>query len=300
MNYANLDLWPKQQMTESVPARLLAQTLMALILLLYPTLQAQAQQPLVLGVHPYLPHGEVIKRFSPLARYLSDQLGIEVVVRVGQDYSTHIEAIGRNQVDIAFMGPVSYLKMHQRFGRKPILGRMQSNGIPTFRGHIIVRQDSDLKNLQQFNGRSFAFGDPNSTMSSQVPQAMLLQAGVKLQQLKFYRHLRGHNNVALAVLSGDFDGGAVKQEVFEKYRHRGLRSLAPTPEISEHLLVTRSTLRDAQIEHLRRVLLSINSPALVSRLLQPIKKEYTGIASARDRDYNSLRDLISTLPDRAR
>ncbi|MGQ9685485.1 MAG: PhnD/SsuA/transferrin family substrate-binding protein, partial [Thiobacillaceae bacterium] len=116
--------------------------------------------PLILAIHPYLPAPALQRRFGPLANHLGRALGREVSVRVGQDYDQHIAAIGRNKVDIAFLGPASYVMMVERYGRKPILARFQTGGDPHLYGVIAVRRDSPLQRLKDLKGRRFAFGDP--------------------------------------------------------------------------------------------------------------------------------------------
>ncbi len=256
---------------------------------------AQAAESLILGVHPYLQHQEILHRFQPLADYLGERLRTRVSVKVGQDYQSHIDAIGQNRIDIAYLGPVSYVKLLKDYGHKPILGRLEANGKPTFRGHIIVRENSNLQQLNDLIGHSFAFGDPNSTMSSLVPRAMLLQRGIDLAQLRHFRHFNGHDNVALAVLTGDADAGAVKEEVYFKYRSRGLRSLAATPEISEHLFVARSNMSLREIRQISNILQSIDTPNLAERLLTPIKKTANAIVTAAERDYAQLSAMIQLL-----
>ena len=254
-----------------------------------------AQERLVLGVHPYLHHKEIKKRFAPLADYLSAELGTSVEVRVGQNYQAHLRAIANNQVDIAYLGPSLYVKMLQNLWSRPLLARLEANGSPTFTGHIVIRHDSPLQNLRDLEGKVMAFGDPNSTMGTMVPQAMLLQAGIQLSDLAHYHHYDGHTNVALAVLTGDADAGAVKEEVFLQYADRGLKSLQQTPAISEHVFIASSELESSKVRRVRELLLGINTPDQVERILKPLKGSATGLVSATEADYLPLRRLMEKL-----
>jgi phosphonate transport system substrate-binding protein len=100
-----------------------------------------AQEPIKLGVHPYLPATELVERFTPLAEYLGEKMGQPVEVVVSVDYEHHTDLIGRDEVDIAYMGPASYVKLVDKYGRKPILTRLEIDGVPAFRGAIITRSD---------------------------------------------------------------------------------------------------------------------------------------------------------------
>jgi phosphonate transport system substrate-binding protein len=244
--------------------------------------------PFALGVHPYLDEKEILRRFTPLAR----ELGREVQVEVGMNYEDHIRATGQDRLDIADLGPASYVEVTRRYGPKPILGRMEADGRPSFHGDIVVRDDSPLERLAGLKGGRFAFGDPDSTMGTLVPRFMLLEAGIDLGELAEYRHLVGHKNVALAVLAGDADAGALKAEVFEEYLLQGLRALAESPAISEHLFVTRSHVDPALVGRLRAWLLGLRKAGLVERVLVPIKAAITAVVPAEDADYGNLRRIV--------
>ena len=253
------------------------------------------KQPMVLAVHPYLPSAEIQQRFSPMANYLSRVLDRPVEVRVGRDYDEHVDAIGRNEVDIAFMGPSLYVLTVARYGKKPLLARLETKGKPVLTGVIICRKDSPLRTLADLKGRRFAFGDKDSTMSALVPQYMLQTVGVALSDLAGYEYLGGHKNVALGVLGGDYDAGAVKEEVFKEFEPRGLRVLAPMAQVSEHLFVTRSDMSPALVEKLRKALLNIKSEPNGEVIMHSIHKEMTNLVPVEDSDYQSLRTIMRTI-----
>lgn len=257
--------------------------------------EASPPEPLVLAVHPYLPSSEIQQRFTPLAKYLGELMQRPVVVRVGRDYDEHVTAIGTNAVDMAFMGPAPYVLMVAHYDKKPLLARIEVGGKPLLGGVIIARTGDPLRSLSDLKGRRFAFGDRDSTMSSLVPQYMLQEAGVPLSALASYEFLGGHKNVALGVLSGDYDAGAVKQEVFDELAPRGLRVLATMPFVSEHLFVARSNLPSPQVERLRQGLLDLKTHPQGKFIMQSIHKGMTSMAPAADADYQGLRAIMRAL-----
>ena len=139
---------------------------------------AYADKPLILAVHPFLPHEELENKFTPVANYLSTQTGFTIQVKIGSDYDEHIRFIGLDKVDIAYMGPASYVIMERLYGAKPLLAKLEVNGQAYFEGNIIVRSNSHIKTLNDLKNKRFAFGDPSSTMSYIVPHHLLHQAGV--------------------------------------------------------------------------------------------------------------------------
>ncbi|MGA9032983.1 MAG: phosphate/phosphite/phosphonate ABC transporter substrate-binding protein [Sulfuricaulis sp.] len=253
---------------------------------------AASTQPLILAVHPYLPSAEIMTRFTPLAEHLAHVTGRPVTVRVGRDYEHHIDAIGTGSVDIAYMGPVSYVKLVTRHGNKPLLARQEVGGQPYLRGVIIVRQDSPLLTLADLKGKRFAYGDPDSTMSHVIPQRLLQQAGVPESALAHHAFLGAHKNVALAVLAGDYDAGAVKQEVFKELAPKGLRVLATMPPVADHVFVASAKLPAALTDTLRRALWQLKDTAEGKVIMNAIHEDMTALVPAQDKDYDSLRAIV--------
>lgn len=253
---------------------------------------ARADSPLVLGVHPYLPVAEIKARFTPLANYLAQEIGRPVSVRVGRTYAEHIDAIGADTLDIAYMGPVPYVKLVAAYGKKPLLARQEIAHQPYLYGVIFVRQDSAIHSLAELKGRRFAFGDPDSTMSHIVPLRMLENAGVPEKSLGHVEFLGAHKNVALAVLAGDYDAGAVKQEVFDEMAPKGLRALATSPPVADHVFVSSAKLSPALQIKLRTALLKLKDSAEGKLVMTAIHPGMTDLVAGSDADYDSLRNLM--------
>ena len=269
--------------------------LLLVVIGLFPSGSTNAQESLTLAVHPYLSATELVNRFAPLSGYLSKKIGQPVIVEISKDYQSHIERVGKNQVDIAYMGPAAYVKLVDQYEKKPLLARLEVDGRPTFQGIIFVASNSTIRNLSNLAGKRFAFGDPNSTMSHLVPRYMLWKAGVGLEKLANHAFLSNHNNVALGVLMDDFDAGAVKEEVFYQYQERGLRVLQKTTPISEHVFVASSKLSPELARKLRHALYGLKNDPEGQAIMQSIKKNITGMVAVDDRDYDNLREILHTL-----
>jgi phosphonate transport system substrate-binding protein len=253
------------------------------------------QPPLILGVHPYKSAVTLVESYKPLASYLSHKTGRTITVRITRDYSTHIQLIGEDKLDIAYMGPASYVDLVMRYGKKPLLARQAIHGNPTFQGKIVVHRDSTISSLVELVGKRFAFGDSASTMSHLVPRYMLRQAGVTVDRLTKHQFLGSHDNVALAVLAGDYDAGAVKEAVYKKYQARGLKVLATTPALSEHLFVTRSKLPAEVRRTLREALYILKDDPQGPAIMAGIKPGMTAWVPVTDTDYDNLRIILNAL-----
>ena len=112
-------------------------------------------------------------------------------------------------------------------------------------------------------------------------------------RLEKYEFLGSHHNVALAVLGGYFDAGGVKEEVYYEYRERGLRMLAKSPPIAEHVFMTRGSL-PAEIQgSLRKAMLTLHEDPRGVEILTSLKSDVTALVKVDDGDYDSLRKILA-------
>ncbi len=232
--------------------------LFTLFFVLYTT-AAMAKDPLTLGIHPFQSARVFQRQFSPLVEYLSHRLDHPVELRIGSSYREHIECVGRDLVDIAYLGPLGYVEIVDRYDLKPLIAGPKDNGSPFFNGVIFTRADSGIVSLADLKGQPFAFVDPHSTMGSLLPAFVLSQSNPALLTRHRYRFLNTHENVILGVLCGDFIAGAMKEAVFDNYKQNGLKELARSPASAEHLLVARNGLSSAGLGPLRRAFFDLQS-----------------------------------------
>ncbi|QKQ27119.1 phosphate/phosphite/phosphonate ABC transporter substrate-binding protein [Candidatus Reidiella endopervernicosa] len=266
------------------------------LLLTSNTVVADAENGLTLGIHPYLHATTLVERFTPLTEYLSKTTGKHIHIRVGTSYQDHIDAVNQGEVDFAYFGPAGYIKATELNENIVPLGRLSFAGRDTFRGVITIRRDSKITSLSELKGKSFAFGDPNSTLSNLVPQRLLNDVGIDLTDLDSYSHLKNHHNVALAVLMGKYHAGGIKEEVFREYEARGLKALKWTPDVPTHIFVAGPTTKRELIDELIPLLQNLHKQSGAALILNKIKKGATAIIPATSQEYDKLRALISDRP----
>ncbi len=272
----------------------LAATAVVVILLVCPS-ASPAQDQLVLGLPSYLSTTELYQHFGPLADHLSRKLNIPVKIRSESDYGDNLMNLKNGDVDIAFLGPASYVLYTRRFGTVPLLAAFESNGSKTFRGFIVVRKDSAIMRLSQLKGKKVAFSDRKSTMGHIVPRYLMLQAGIDMQQLGGHRFLDNQENVALGVMSGAFDAGAVRESIYQRYAGEGLRAIAASEPMPDHLFVARAGLPKATVSRISDILLSLRDSDEGRWILSLIQKDLTALVPVSDADYDPLRKIIERL-----
>jgi phosphonate transport system substrate-binding protein len=162
-----------------------------------------------------------------------------------------------------------------------------NSGNPTFYGEVVVKKDSGIASMKDLKGKTFAFGDRDSTLTHILPLYMLMEAGVNLEDLKKYSFVGSHDNVALSVASGSFDAGELMPDIAAKYMDRGLMVMAKSPELPEHVFVATKKTDKAAVAKLQNALL-----AMEPTLYKAIKPTLTGLQKFDDKDFDILRKIL--------
>ena len=248
-----------------------------------------------MGVVPIEAPAIMFRNFSPLAEYLSKFLKQKVDLKVAVDFQSAVRDLEQGVTQFCFMGPSTYISAHAKFGAK-VLAKALNDGKPVHHSVIVTREDSGINNLEDIKGRSFAFGDINSTTSHIVPRAMLLSAGIDVKDLLYYNYLGHHEEVIKGLLNGDFDAGGVMETVALKYKDKGIRLLKFSEDIPEFNICTSNSTDMKTVAEFKQALLKLDATTTEgARVLKSINESYTGFAAATDDDYNSIRSMMARI-----
>jgi len=256
-------------------------------------------KPLTFAIQPFLPRDVLITNFFPLNDYLSQEIGTQIIIKVTSSYEEHIELVGKDTFDIAYMGPGPYVKMVEKHGEKNLLACLEVNGQPWFHGKIIVKEDSPHQTVKDLNNEisRFALGPIPSTMSHYVPEATLLNEGLEQRFIKNHAHFKHHEDVIKAVLSKKFDAGGVRDNVFNEHRADGIRAIATSSPIATHVILANPALPEEVSQKIKNSLLQLKNTKHGRSILRSIRKDLTGFVLSNDEAFDFLRDILSKHKD---
>ena len=154
---------------------------------------------------------------------LQESMQMEIKPFVATDYNGVIEALRSKRLDIALLGPFSYVLATTVADVEAFaLLETQRQGA-TYRSVIIARKDHGIHSLKDLSGRTFAFVDPGSTSGFLFPKAGLIKAGYDPN--KYFSRVifsGGHDASAIAVQNGKVDAAAVADALLETAYNRGM------------------------------------------------------------------------------
>jgi len=210
----------------------------------------------------------VVERLNePLRAHLQQYLGMPVQLVVGENYVATGEALRRGQLDLAYLGPVTYILQSRGTGLEPFARPTHGGSTgPTFRSAIIVPMDSPVETLSQLRGAEIAMGDLASTSGAWVPRHMLLAAGLSMDKDYVRRVLGAHDAVADAVANRRVMAGGISLPVLQRLLAEGrvddqaIRILAESPPIPEYMWTFREGLPSELREALRHAFINLQHP----------------------------------------
>jgi phosphonate transport system substrate-binding protein len=178
---------------------------------------AQAQQVLRVSTIPEEAATEQVRKFTPLANYLSRALGMKVEFTPVSDYPAAVESLVNKKVDLVWFGGFTHVQAQIRSGGKivPIAQRVEDT---KFQSVFIAKTGSGIKALADLKGKQISFGSQSSTSGHLMPRHFLLQAQINPE--KDFRRIAysgAHDATIASVVSGKVDAAALDITVWNKF-----------------------------------------------------------------------------------
>ena len=260
--------------------------------------KAKSRQVVNFGVIPRDNPRILYEKYQPLLDYLAEKTPYTYELVLKKNYEDAVDALGNGEMDIALLGPLTYLEAYAKYGALCILKPKGINGNAIYRSVIIKRRDSPVKNLSGLKGKSVAFSASRSTSGNLMPRYLLANSGIHLSDLSRYANFDYHDSVVKAVLKGQYDAGAVRDSVARKYAKLGIERLAESVAIPTGPLVVGPGTPFSVIESIKKALLAlnpsdINHQKILRRLDDDLKNGFT---EASDKDYATIRAKINAVP----
>lgn len=236
----------------------------------------------------------VFTQFNPMITYLEKLLDKKIIIDYNQNYADILEKFKQKKVDIAYLGPLPYIELKDKYPTAlPLVHFKNNNGNAFYKCSIITFATNNTK-LENIKNKKIALTQPLSTCGYLSVNALLEKSNNSLNNNK-YSYLGKHDTVALSVVRGEFDFGGVKSSIAKKYSNLGLKELTKTGFLPGFALIGNQET------------LSLKTLQKIQTVMKNVKKEDSqnwgknisyGCSEAKDSDYNTLRKAkkIITIP----
>jgi phosphonate transport system substrate-binding protein len=255
------------------------------------------------GLIPSEDADKLIADSQPFIEQLEKTIGLPIKPYVALDYSAVIEALKSNQLEIAFLGPASYVLAKDKVGAEidaVARGVMAKTGKSSYQMYLITQPESSIYDLQDLKERTFAFVDPASTSGNFMPRFVFSRNNINPE--KFFENIYysgTHQASLIAVKEGKVDAGAIASEVYDLAIERGqmkesdVRVFYRSQPIPGSPFVVRTNLPPDLEARLRNAFLDMKAVRFGKLGV------VTEMDPATDADYDIVRTLIK-LKDKAK
>jgi phosphonate transport system substrate-binding protein len=186
--------------------------------------QVWAKDKLTIGLIPSEDSQAMIESSKQVLDDLQAKIGMPVVPFVATDYNGIIEALRSGKLDVAYLGPFSYVLATSVANVEAFsVAVTKKTGQSAYKSVILARKDSGIHTLADLKGHTFAFVDPSSASGHLFPKAGLEQAGFVPDTL-FKRVIfsGSHDASILAVENKKVDAAAVADRIFASAVAKGV------------------------------------------------------------------------------
>lgn len=256
-----------------------------------------AAPPLTLGLIPAEDSQSMLTSSKQVIDGLQRQLGMQVKPFIATDYNGVIEALRSGKLDVAYLGPFSYVLATSVANVEAFsVAETRKTGKSAYKSLIVVRKDSGLENLGQLKGRTMAFVDPSSASGHLFPNAGLQKDGIN--PAKYFSRVifsGSHDAGILAVANKKVDAAAVADRILASAIAKGvvkqseLHVVWSSPDIPESPMVWR---KDLDPELKKRIAAAFASLKDIEWGDQGM---LNGFVPTNDAAYNVVRDTAKVL-----
>lgn len=254
------------------------------------TWTARAAEPIRIAIGPYLPTStDARKAYEPFAKYLGEKLGRPYELTTVTEWSAVIVALTTKRVDVAWMGPWSYVLAHKEGGAEPI-ATVKYDGLPTYEALIVARKGLSFKDFpRDAKGLRLGLSDVGGTSGWLIPTWYLKQQGIDPKTFFIYRDGATQTANLLAVSTGQLDLASS----YDRFRNELIERKMVAADASEIVwrftlpndaIVVRSGLDATSRAAIQKALIELDETQAKS-ILPP---HYTGFVTADKSTYDSI------------
>ncbi|CAM4339819.1 phosphate/phosphite/phosphonate ABC transporter substrate-binding protein [Paenibacillus tarimensis] len=257
----------------------------------------EAKEEFLIGIIPAQGSSQMKEGADKLADLLEQAMGRPVRAEIYPDYNGVVEAMGAGKAHMAYLGPLTYVEAHERYGVEAVVTQL-IDGQPFYYSYLIAPADSPYHSLEDVAEHAgeirFAFGDISSTSGSLIPGITLKEKGLfqsqQDHQFKSVVYTGDHTATALAIQNGLQDVGAIDSAFYNNLVKQGkvdgdkIKTIWQSEELFQYPWAVTKDVTDEEIRLIREAMLGADDPEILSAF-----GGASGFTEASNEDYAAIR-----------
>lgn len=257
-----------------------------------PSGTAVAESTYILGVHPYTNPQTMLEDYDPVVRYLESRIpGARFQIEASKDYPDYEAKLAARRFHFSLPNPYQTVLSLEHGYR--VIAKMTPD--ENFRGLIVARTDSDLKQPRDLNGKAVCFPSATAVAGTMLPLLYLHQQGVDVKSLKI-KHVGSQDSSILNAYAGDavacgstvrFFGSWAKKDADKA---RDMKILWRTDSLPHNGFIVRDDVDKTLASRVAQALAAMDKdPALDQG---QFKKDQQHFELASDDTYRPMRNFL--------
>jgi len=240
-----------------------------------------------IGLPPYhFSPFETYERWGSFVSELKKRTGLNFDIRLYKDIKNFEKSYLRGEVDFVFFPPYHQVMAYKAQKYTPLVKEKTLTV-----GMLVVRKDSEIRDVKDLDGKKIAFPDPKAFGASLYIRAIL----TKQFKIKFTPAYVGtHDNVCRHVLLGKAHAGGVINYTFLRQPEeikRELRVLYETPPLAPHAFSAHPRVTKEVRERVKQAILDMAKDERLKPILDRIEMP-NPVSADYERDYKPLEKLV--------
>lgn len=252
--------------------------------------------------------GEMQTGLDNLQETLTEALDMAVEVEHYPNYNAVVEAINYSHIELAFLGPLTYLIAHEQSGAQAILTQ-EIDGEPYYYSYMISHVDQPWDTLDEALENpgpgeiDFAFASISSTSGSLIPGTELVNRGVfedeNNHEFASVRYTGSHDVTARVVEDQTVDIGAIDSAIYNSLVEEGavdddqIKVIWQSEQLYQYPWVVPHDMSDELIAEVQEAFINIDDPEILrvfggaSAFVEADDSQYEDVLEAA-REFNML------------
>lgn len=170
-------------------------------------------QHIVIGLLPDRDTERLLKANETLFTYISQKLDVSYDVIIPNSYEDLLNQFQAGTIDLAFFGGITFTKAMKQSGAVPLVMR---NIDLDFISYLIVRSDSQIKNIEMLKNKSLTFGSRLSTSGHIMPRYYMKLLNISPENyFSKVQYSDSHTATIEDVVNKVVDAGVLNSQIFE-------------------------------------------------------------------------------------
>ncbi|WJG07800.1 phosphate/phosphite/phosphonate ABC transporter substrate-binding protein [Aliiglaciecola sp. LCG003] len=256
-------------------------------------ISVSADTQYVFGVHPLHNPQLLFEVFSPLMEYLSKNIdGVNFKLEASRNYESYNEKLYTHKFDFSLPNPYQTINAIDRGYN--VFAKMGDD--ENFKGIILVRRDSDIKNITDLKGKSISYPAPSALAATMLPQYFLQKNGVNVLTELDNRYVGSQESSIMSVFLGQTSAAATWPPPWKAL-------IKERPELADQLfikwqtepllnnaLVVLPSVPEELVQKVRFLLINLHKTEEGKNVLA--RMELSRFEGADNDTYQSIRDFI--------